>query len=191
MKSLLIIFLFLLSGCSFFDSDKATPFYITHVFEVNRETVYEMWINPRSFSKWLGPNNAVMSFMEIDISEGGSSLWSVTTPDGEVRYGRLNYKKLLAPHTIVYSQYFTDKEGKFIKAPFSPTYPNELLTTVTLTEDEPNRTLVSVKWEVYGSSSRIERRTFNEMKPQMNQDWEESFERLESLLEARKIQPAK
>ena len=66
------------------------------------------------------------------------------------------------------------------------TYPDSLLLTVDFNQKTANKVRMTVKWEIYGESKEIERRTFNDMKPYMVKGWSESFEKIEELLESKK-----
>lgn len=157
-------------------------FEISHVFKADPESIYQMWIEPGKFSSWLGPAGADMSFTSIGVKEGGASQWSMTTSDGQTKFGRLNYKIINPNHMLVYVQYFCDEEGEFIKAPFSETYPDYLLTIVRFIKEGTAKTRLTVKWEIFGKANSIERKTFLEMKPLMKTGWTESFKKLELLL---------
>jgi uncharacterized protein YndB with AHSA1/START domain len=110
--------------------DQKALFEITHVFETDLQTAFSMWTHPDNFSKWLGPDGAVMTFLKADVKEGGASHWTMSTADGSTKYGQLHYKIINPKSHLVYTQHFCDKNGDFIKAPFSATYPDYLLTTV-------------------------------------------------------------
>ncbi|MGQ8338974.1 SRPBCC family protein [Sunxiuqinia sp. A32] len=161
-------------------------FVISHVFETDSQTLFNMWITPEIYTSWMGPSGADMSFLNTDIQEGGSAHWQMTTPDGLTKYGKLRYKTINPNSELVYVQYFCDKEGNFIKAPFSATYPDSLLLSVNFVPDIDNKVKMTVKWEIYGESTEIERKTFNDMKPFMVKGWGESFAKIEVLLNSKK-----
>ena len=48
-------------------------FTISRSFNADIETVFEMWVNPKDFSSWLGPTGAKMSFISVSVKEGGTS----------------------------------------------------------------------------------------------------------------------
>ncbi|MGB4773979.1 MAG: SRPBCC domain-containing protein [Daejeonella sp.] len=156
-------------------------FEIEYKFQTDVKQVFEMWVNPNNFSRWLGPDGAEMRFLSANIKEGGSSLWTMTTPDGLTKYGKINFKTIKPDQLLVYNQHFCDKDGNFIKAPFSATYPDSLKTTVNFSEIEET-TVLKVKWEIDGQASEQERQTFNGMKEIMKGGWTASFQKLDSLL---------
>lgn len=141
-----------------------------------------MWTNPDSFSSWLGPEGAEMNFITSNMTVNGTSLWAMTTNDGRTKYGQINFKVIKPNTLLVYSQNFSDKDGNFIKAPFSETYPDSLLTTVNFSNIDDEKTTLTVKWEINGDATEKEKQTFSEMKEIMKAGWTDSFHKLEKLL---------
>ncbi len=156
-------------------------FEISYTFKTEMKTAFEMWTNPDTFSSWLGPDGAEMTFLTANVIENGTSLWTMTTLDGLTKFGHINFKTIKPNELLVYTQNFCDKDGNFIKAPFSATYPDTLLTTVKFSEKE-NATNVNVKWEIFGNATEQEKQTFNEMKEIMKVGWTASFQKLDTLL---------
>ncbi|EPG68170.1 SRPBCC family protein [Leptospira wolffii] len=161
-------------------------FRIERSFDADAKTVFDMWIRPDRFSKWLGPKGASMYFMKVGVKEGESSQWSMTTSDGQTKYGKLNYKKIHPNDLLVYTQNFCDKEGKLTKLPFAPDYPDMVLTMVSFISEGPKKTRVSVKWEVFGEATEKERQTFLGLRPVMTVGWGESFDKLTLLLKMKR-----
>lgn len=161
-------------------------FIISHTFETDKKTLFNMWIDPETYTSWMGPTGAEMSFLNSDIKENGTALWQMTTPDQLTKYGKLHYKTINPNEQLVYVQNFSDKDGNFIKATFSETYPDSLLLTADFSQEAGNKVKMTVKWEIFGESTEIERKTFNEMKPYMVKGWNESFEKIETLLNTKK-----
>ncbi|MCO5241329.1 MAG: SRPBCC domain-containing protein [Chitinophagaceae bacterium] len=156
-------------------------FEIDYTFKTDMKTAFEMWTNPNSFSSWLGPDEAEMTFLTANVVENGTSLWTMTTPDGLTKFGQINFKIIKPNDLLVYTQNFCDKNGKFIKAPFSATYPDTLLATVKFSEKE-NATNVNVRWEILGNATEQEKQTFTGMKEIMKGGWTASFKKLDNLI---------
>jgi uncharacterized protein YndB with AHSA1/START domain len=55
-------------------------------------------------------------------------------------------------------------------------------TTVSLESEGSDKTRVTIKWEVVGEATPIERETFNKSKIGMSQGWSGSFDKLEEYL---------
>lgn len=105
----------------------------------------------------------------------------MSTNDGMTKFGQINFKTITPNQLLVYRQNFCDKDGRFIKAPFSDTYPDYLLTTVDFSA-ENDSTKVNVKWGFYGNTTEKEKETFASMKEIMKIGWTASFQKLEALL---------
>ena len=168
------------------NQDREDIFVIDHTFETDAKTLFNMWVDPEIYTKWMGPAGADMSFINVDVREGGTAHWQMTTPDGLTKFGKLHYKKINPNHQLVYVQNFCDKDGNFVKAPFLETYPDSLLLSVNFDQETDNKTKMTVKWEIYGESKEIERKTFNEIKPHMVKGWGESFDKIKELLKSKK-----
>jgi uncharacterized protein YndB with AHSA1/START domain len=160
-------------------------FEINYTFKADPKRVFEMWTNPNSFSSWLGPDGAEMKFLSANVSEGGSSLWTMTTPDGLTKFGKINFKTIKPNELLIYSQNFSDKDGNFIKAPFSDSYPDSLLTTINFSQSG-DTTNLKMKWEINGNATEQEKETFAGMKEIMKGGWTASFQKLDKLLKQNK-----
>ncbi|MDX2019655.1 MAG: SRPBCC domain-containing protein [Deltaproteobacteria bacterium] len=154
---------------------------INRTFDADINTMFDLWTNPAHFAQWLPPVGMTMEYLRADIRPGGSSFFCMSG-NGLTMYGRGNYQKIQKPNLIVYTQSFCDKDEQPARHPLAPTWPAEMLTTVTLTEEEPNRTRVTVQWQVHGEATAVERETFHQGKPGMTQGWTGSFDKLEALL---------
>ena len=157
-------------------------FVINRTFDAPLETVFEMWTNPKHFSQWLAPTGFSMQFIRADIKTGGSTLWFMTGGGGLKFYGRAGYVKIEKPSLIVYTQQFCDENEKISRHPKAPTWPETMLTTVRLVEEGPDRTRVTVTWELHGATTREELETFIKEKAGMTQGWTGSFDKLEAYL---------
>jgi uncharacterized protein YndB with AHSA1/START domain len=157
-------------------------FVIARTFDAPLELMYQMWTDPKHFSKWLPPTGFEMQFIRADIKPGGSTFYYMTGPNGVKMYGRAEYKSFEKPNRLVYSQQFCDENERVTRHPFSPTWPETMLTVVELAEEAPDRTRVTVTWEPVGPSSE-ELETFLKARGGMTQEWTGSMDKLEEYLE--------
>ncbi len=159
-------------------------FVINRSFNVSLDLMFEMWTNPDHFSKWLAPTGFKMNFFKADIRSGGKTFYSMPSDDGKiVMYGRAEYIKVEKPHTLIYTQQFTDQNENISRHPMAPTWPETMLTTVVFTADGPEQTRVTITWEPYGSVTPEELETFIKARGGMTQGWTGSFDKLEEYLE--------
>lgn len=157
-------------------------FVINRSFEVSINKMFEVWTNPDHFAKWLPPTGFNMRFIKADIKAGGESFYEMSNGAGVTMHGKAKYLEITKPNRLVYTQIFCDAKGNVSRHPFAPTWPETMLTTVTLSEEGPSRTRVSIRWEVYGDATPEERATFAKERGGMTQGWTGSFDKLEEYL---------
>ncbi|HVK62120.1 MAG TPA: SRPBCC domain-containing protein [Bdellovibrionales bacterium] len=145
------------------------------------ETMYEMWTNPKHFSKWLAPTGFDMTFIRADIKPGGSTFYYMTG-HGMKMYGRAEYLEFNPPTSLAYTQQFCDENEKLSRHPMAPTWPATMLTRVTFAEEGPQKTRVTVVWETYGATTAEELATFLKERAGMTQGWTGSFDKLDEYL---------
>jgi uncharacterized protein YndB with AHSA1/START domain len=164
------------------ESSGTEKFVINRTFDAPVDVMYDMWTNPKHLSKWLPPTGFDMQFIRADIKSGGSGFYVMKGPNLTM-YGRAEYLKIEKPHTIVYKQQFCDENEKISRHPMAPTWPETMLTTVKIAEEESGRTRVTVTWEVIGNATQEEMETFIKSRGGMTQGWTGSFDKLEDYLQ--------
>jgi len=163
------------------ESSGKDNFVINRSFDAPIELMFDMWTDPKHFSQWLPPTGFTMEFIQADIRPGGSTMYVMKGGDFKM-YGRAAYLEIQRPDRIVYTQQFCDEHGNVSRHPMAPTWPETMLTTVTLSEEGPNCTRVTVNWEPHGVTSREELDAFIAEKGGMTQGWTGSFDKLEVYL---------
>jgi uncharacterized protein YndB with AHSA1/START domain len=164
------------------ESSGKETFVINRSFDAPLGVMFEMWTNPQHFSQWLPPTGFEMQFLKSDIRPGGRTLYLMTGQGGVKMYGRAEYVQIQKPDRIVYTQQFCDEHENISRHPKAPTWPETMLTTVTLTAEGPDRTRVTVTWEPHGAATREELETFIKSRAGMTQGWTGSFDKLEAYL---------
>lgn len=156
-------------------------FLINRSFAAPINTLFSMWTMPEHVEKWMVPTGFSMSYLKADIREGGSSRYVMT--DGKVTmYGQARYLEIRRPDRIVYTQQFCDEQGNVSRHPLAPTWPETMRTTVTLTEERPAQTRVTLRWDIEGKATAEERATFVQGKAGMTGGWTGSFDQLDDYL---------
>lgn len=160
-------------------------FVINRAFDAPIDVVYEMWTNPEHIAKWMGPTGSEMGYIRADIRTGGSTFYWMSLPAGAgggKMYGRANYIEVKKPNRIVYTQQFVDEKENVARHPLAPTWPETMLTTLTLSEEGPHRTRLTIEWEVHGKATPEEMQTFIAGRTGMTGGWTGSFDKLEDYL---------
>jgi len=156
------------------------PFVISRTFDAPRKLVWKMWTEPERFKQWFGPKGSTVSEFKIDLRVGGTALSCIRTPDGREMWGKFIFREIAPPERLVYDQYFTDREGGIARHPMVPTWPLQMLTTVTFTEQK-GKTTLTVQWTPVNPTDE-ERKTFDSAREGMKQGWGGSFEQLADCL---------
>jgi len=157
-------------------------FVINRTFDAPLELMFELWTDPKHLSQWVPPTGFTMEYLKADIRPGGKSFYRMDGANNMKMYGKASYLEITRPDRIVYTQQFSDENGKTARHPMSPTWPETMLTTITLAAESPERTRVTITWEVYGEATAAEKETFNKAKGGMSQGWTGSLDKLDDYL---------
>ncbi len=160
---------------------KKDIFVVNRSFEAPLEFMFEMFTDPKHLSQWLAPTGFSMEYKHADIRPGATSFYWMSG-NGLKMYGKTKYLEIQKPNQIVYVQWFCDENEKTSRHPLAPTWPEAMKTTVTLWEEGPLSTRVSIHWEIFGEATAQERDTFKKGKPGMTVGWSGSFDKLEEYL---------
>jgi uncharacterized protein YndB with AHSA1/START domain len=118
---------------------------ITRVYDAPRELVWRAFTESDRLAQWWGPQGLEMLVTRLDLRPGGVFHYSMRSPEGQILWGRFLYRDIRAPERLVFVSSFSDEEGNITRAPFSPTWPLEVLNTLTLTESSDGRTTVTLR----------------------------------------------
>lgn len=158
-------------------------FVIHRAFDAPIARVFAMWTEREHLVRWLPPAGSEMRLLRGDIAAGQASDFVITGAGGPL-YGRFEYLAIEPPHRVVYAQQFTDADGRPARHPGAPDWPRSLLTTVTLAEESPGTTRVTVTTDPRGELTAAELAAFVKERAGMTEGWTGSFDALEAILDA-------
>lgn len=158
-------------------------FVINRSFEAPIELVWEMWTDPKHIAQWMAPTGFGMKYRRAEVKEGGTSVYEMSNGNGVTMYGRCQYLKFDKPHRMEYTQQFLDEHENVSRHPFAPTWPEDMKTVVTFTEEGPNQTRVTINWEPWGKYTQEELEVFLKARGGMTQGWTGSFDKFEAYIE--------
>jgi uncharacterized protein YndB with AHSA1/START domain len=153
---------------------------ITHTFDAPREKVFKAWTESEQLLQWWGPKGFTMNIAKFELSPGGIFLYSQTTPDGQVMWGKFVYREIAAPEKLVFTNSFSDEEGNTVRAPFSASWPLEILNTLTFTEQD-GKTTLTMRGMPF-SATEEERQTFAAARDGIKQGFAGTFAQLTEYL---------
>ena len=159
---------------------KLQAFVISRTFDAPRERVWKSWTETEHIKHWLGPRGSTVNYSKVDLRPGGINHYCLATADGQEIWGKQVYREISRPERLVFVNSFSDEKGGLTRHPLSPTWPLELLTTVTLQEQQ-DKTIVTVEWLPINPSV-AEAKTFDTGREGMKQGWGGSLDQLADYL---------
>jgi uncharacterized protein YndB with AHSA1/START domain len=158
----------------------AGEFVITRVFDAPRELVWKAFTEPERLLHWWGPKDFETLSCTVDLRPGGVFHYHLRSPDGQDVWGKFVYREIVAPERLVCIVSFSDEKGGIARHPFSPTWPLQILSTVTFVEHEGG-TRLTVHWAPH-AATESERETFEAGRDSMRQGWTGTLDQLAAYL---------
>lgn len=115
---------------------------LTRTFAAPRSLVWKAFTEPAHLDRWWGPKGFATRTLALDLRPGGVFHYHMRTPDGSDWWGKWVYREVVAPEKLAYVLSFADEHGALVHHPGSPTWPLEMLGTLTLT-DQGAKTLIT------------------------------------------------
>ncbi len=160
---------------------KTADFVISRVFDAPRALIWQCFTDPDRMKHWWGPAGSTIVASKMDLRVGGTYLGAMRDPAGRVMWGKFVYREIVAPQRLVWVHSFSDEAGGVTRHPLSPTWPLEMLTTVTFDEPRQGQTGVTIRWSPI-NATQDELKTFDAARDGMRQGWGGTFERLIAYL---------
>ena len=155
-------------------------FSISRIVDAPQDLIWKAWTQKEHLVKWFGPQGVTLTYSDMDFRPGGYLHSCMKTPDGAEMWGKLIYQEIHPIDRLVYITTFSDKSGGLTRHPLSPSWPLEMLTTITLAA-ENGKTKVTVGWKPINASAE-EIATFNMAYDGMTQGWTGTFDQLTAYL---------
>jgi uncharacterized protein YndB with AHSA1/START domain len=157
---------------------------ITRVFDAPRTLVWKAWTDPEQMKRWWGPRDYTAPVISIDLRVGGKYLYAMRGPDGRDIWSAGEYREIVPPGRIVATDNFADEKGTVVPASYygmTGEWPQELVATMTFAEQK-GKTKFTLRHEGLPPGEMIEG---------AKAGWNESFDKLDKLLEEEKARREK
>lgn len=82
----------------------ATTVSISRIYDIDRETLFEVWTKPEHIAHWFGPSGFKNTIHEMDVRPGGTWRFTMHGPDGTDYPNLVTYKEVVKPERLVYLQ---------------------------------------------------------------------------------------
>ncbi len=161
-------------------TETRNDFVISRVFDAPRELVWKVHTDCEHLKHWWGPKGFKVTVCKLDLRPGGFFLYCLRDSDGPDMWGKFTYRDVVAPEQLGFIVTFSDAKGGVTRHPMSPTWPLEMLSTVTFTE-QGSKTKLAVRWLPHNATEE-ERRTFDAGHDAMLQGWGGTLDQLAEYL---------
>jgi uncharacterized protein YndB with AHSA1/START domain len=105
-------------------------------FNAPPDKLWQLWTNPDDIQKWWGPSGYTAPVIRNDPRVGGTFLWSMRSPKGQMSWNTGVYKQIVPNSKIVSTSSFADATGKALpgsQAPVPGHWPDEIIVTTEFT----------------------------------------------------------
>jgi uncharacterized protein YndB with AHSA1/START domain len=115
-------------------------------FDASPDKLWRVWNDPDFIKQWWGPKEFTAPIIKNDSRVGGTFLWSMRSPQGEMFWNTGVYTEILPNSRIVSTSSFSDATGRVIpgsQAPVPGHWPNAI-TVMTEFAESGGKTKVTV-----------------------------------------------
>jgi uncharacterized protein YndB with AHSA1/START domain len=155
-------------------------FVITRSFDAPRDLVFAAWTEAERLAHWWGPKGMRIRVAKLELKPGGIFHYAMEMPDGNEMWGKFVYREITPPERIVFVNSFSDPQGNTTRAPFSATWPLEVLNVLTFLEHD-GKTTITLRGGPINATAE-ERATFRTGHKSMQQGFSGTFEQLAEYL---------
>lgn len=155
-------------------------FTLMHTIEAPRDLVWKAYTEADRLAKWWGPKGVKILVGKLEVRPGGTFLYGMELPNGQVIWGKWVFREIQAPERMVTLVSFCDEEGNLLRHPMSPTWPIEMLSVATFTEENgiTTLTLQASPWQ----ATPEEEKTFNDGRESMRAGFGGTWSQLDEYL---------
>lgn len=163
---------------------KSGELTISRTFGAPVELVWKTWTEPELMKRWWGPKEFTVPVITIDLRVGGTYLYCMRSPDGEDFWSTGTYREIVPFEKIVATDNFTDETGTIVPASY-----------YGMAGDWSKELVVTVKFEAKDGTTKFTLHhagiPAGKMREMTKAGWNESFDKLEKVLEEEKLRQGK
>lgn len=157
------------------------PFRIAKTFAAPRALVFQVHTQAQHLQKWMSPQGFDVIHAVMDFKVGGSYHYGLQGPDNMQMWGKQVFREIVPNERLVFIQSFSDPEGNITRHPMSPTWPLEMLATLSFEDIDDLHTRVTTTWLPW-NADEDGLATFDAARNGMQQGFTGTFTQLETYL---------
>lgn len=160
------------------------PSVIVREFDAPRELVFEAWTQVEHLNNWMFPMQGCQcNFVSADIRDGGTSLHTITMPNGHQMWLFTKYEEVDFPEKLVFLQYMSNEAGDILPNPHMPDWPRDMLASLYFESLAENRTKLTFNWQPRNPTA-AELAVFEASRADHHKGWGAGMDQLEAYLAA-------
>jgi uncharacterized protein YndB with AHSA1/START domain len=156
-------------------------FIITRKFDAPRELVWKAWTEPEHLAQWWGGKGCEWISGKMELRPGGVFHYCMRWRNGHEMWGKFVYREIVPPQRLAFIVAFSDAQGGNTRHPMSPTWPLEVLNSLTFSQEPDGITKVTLR-AVPINASAEERKTFKDGHKPMQQGISGTLDQLTAYL---------
>ena len=159
------------------DTEQMHTLVIERVFDAPRERLWKAWTDPEEVKKWWGPKGFTAPSIQTDLRVGGTNLWAMESPDGQVYWSTGTYREIVPLERIVVTDSFADENGNVVPGThygMPDDLPLEMEITITFEDAGEGRTKLTIRHAGLPAT---------EAGQQAEGGWNESLDKLAAVVE--------
>lgn len=157
------------------------PTILTREYDAPIKLVFEAWTQSKHLCRWQMPMKGFeCEYVQEDIRPGGSTLHKMKAPNGFEMWLLTKYEDIVEPEKIVFRQYNANEQGEILPNPQMENWPEEMRTTILLTETN-GKTQLQLIWQPV-DASQAEIDAFEASRSQHDKGWGGGLDQLTDYL---------
>ena len=161
-------------------SPASSEFIIERVFNAPRKIMFKAWTDPERLKQWWGPKGFKWVDGKMDLRPGGIFHYGMRSPEGSEMWGKFVYSDIVKPERLDFIVSFSDMECNTLRHPASPSWPLEVLNSLTFSEQDGKTTVVLKGFPI--NATEEERDTFKAGHHMMQQGFKGTLDQLDEYL---------
>ena len=155
-------------------------FEITRTFNAPLQLVWKVHTEEKHLAQWWGPVGFKMLKCNVDLRVGGMFHYGMESPDGNKMWGKFVYREIVPITKLVFIVSFSDENGGITRHPLAANWPEEMLNTLTLSE-ENGKTTLTLRGKPINATEEENAMFYNSFEG-MNQGFAGTYKQLEDYL---------
>lgn len=156
-----------------------SEFTLNRTFDASVQKVFDAYSKEEHLCNWWGSAPFDLVVCELDFQVNGRFFYGLVSSDFKM-HGVFDYLDIDAPHSIIFLNYFADKNGFPMRHPMSDTWPIKMMNTNTF-KDLDGKTELQIVATAH-EATEIEEQTFKDGLASMTAGFKGTFDKLEEYL---------